>query len=207
MGPAAAPYRGRAATIMEQARGLLGAVDDLDTAARIESRRLDLDEGAADAVALLTRLHDSYERVAAERGSHIHVEIADRLPRLGIEPGAAERMFARMLAGTIGLAGEGETIKVALTVAPEGASAMLRLCVDRPRAIAGRGESDLLDPGYSPEGDWPGAPALGLGFALRLVRNLAEAAGGGLAIGPERFTLDLPAEAGGAAAAPSEGSL
>ena len=40
MGPAAAAYRGRAAEIMEQARGLLGAVDDLDTAARIETRRL-----------------------------------------------------------------------------------------------------------------------------------------------------------------------
>ena len=39
MGPAAAPYRGRAAAIIEQARGLLGAVDDLDTAARLESRR------------------------------------------------------------------------------------------------------------------------------------------------------------------------
>ena len=37
MGPAAAGYRGRAAEIMAQARGLLGAVDDLDTAARIET--------------------------------------------------------------------------------------------------------------------------------------------------------------------------
>src|SRR6185436_3480156 len=51
MGPAPLPYRGRATSIVEQARGLLGAVDDLDTAARIESRRLDLREGAADAVA------------------------------------------------------------------------------------------------------------------------------------------------------------
>ncbi|HYN46052.1 MAG TPA: histidine kinase dimerization/phospho-acceptor domain-containing protein, partial [Allosphingosinicella sp.] len=60
MGPAAAPYRGRAAAIVEQARGLLGAVDDLDTAARIESKRLELDESAVDAVALLCRLHLSY---------------------------------------------------------------------------------------------------------------------------------------------------
>ena len=36
------------------------------------------------------------------------------------------------------------------------------------------------------------ATALGLGFALRLVRNFAEAAGGGLHIGPERFYLYLP---------------
>ena len=54
-------------------------------------------------------------------------------------------------------------------------------------------ESDLLDPGYSPEGDWPGAPALGLGFALRLVRNLAEAVAGTLTVAPPAFLLDLPA--------------
>jgi signal transduction histidine kinase len=70
---------------------------------------------------------------------------------------------------------------------------MLCLAIDRPRAIAGVDERALLDPGYSPEGDWPGAPALGLGFALRLVRNLAEAAGGNLAVGVTRFSLYLPA--------------
>ncbi len=62
----------------------------------------------------------------------------------------------------------------------------------RPRAIAGLNEAALLDPGYSPDGDWPGAPALGLGFALRLVRNLAEAGGGALVIGDRRFSLYLP---------------
>ena len=41
MGPAAASYRSRAAEIMEQAQRLLSAVDDLDTAARIETSRLD----------------------------------------------------------------------------------------------------------------------------------------------------------------------
>ena len=70
---------------------------------------------------------------------------------------------------------------------------MLHLSVDRPRAIDGFDEAALLDPGYSPEGDWPDAPALGLGFALRLVRNLAEAVGGALLIGPERISLYLPA--------------
>ena len=70
---------------------------------------------------------------------------------------------------------------------------MLCLSLDRPRAIDGLDETALLDPGYSPEGDWPGAPALGLGFALRLVRNLAEAVGGALLIGDERISLYLPA--------------
>jgi len=204
IGPAAMPYRGRAATIMEQARNLLGAVDDLDTAARIESRRLELTEGAADAVALLARLHESYERVAAQRGAAIAMRIQESLPRARVEPGALERMFGRLLAATIGVAGEGETI--GLTLGLDAGAPALQLAIGRPRAIAGLSESELLDPGYSPDGDWPGAPALGLGFALRLVRNLADAVGGTLDVAPDGFILTLPAEAGEAPPAVSEGS-
>jgi hypothetical protein len=192
MGPAAASYRGRAAEIMDQAGRLLSAVDDLDTAARIETSRLSLDESAIDAVALLCRLHDAYERVAEQRHSRIAIEIERDLPPARVELGAAERMFARMLAGTIGLAEEGETISAAMTMGQIGGHKMLCLAIDRPGAIAGLDERALLDPGYSPDGDWPGAPALGLGFALRLVRNLAEAVGGALLIGDDRFYLYLP---------------
>jgi signal transduction histidine kinase len=192
MGPAAATYRGRAAEIMDQARGLLSAVDDLDTAARIETSRLQLPESSVDAVALLCRLHDAYERVAAQRGSRIAIEIERDLPSARVEQGALERMFARMLAATIGLAGEGETIAATMGMGQIDGRKMLCLSIDRPRAIDGLDEPALLDPGYSPDGDWPGAPALGLGFALRLVRNLAEAVGGALLIGERRFFLYLP---------------
>ena len=80
MGPAAAGYRGSAAEIMAQARGLLGAVDDLDTAARLESRRFETEDSQVDAVALLCRLHETYERIAGERGSRIAITIAEGLP-------------------------------------------------------------------------------------------------------------------------------
>ncbi|HYN46571.1 MAG TPA: sensor histidine kinase, partial [Allosphingosinicella sp.] len=123
-------------------------------------------------------------------------------PLARVEPGAAERMFGRILAGTIGLAAAGEAIRARLFIETPEARAMLCLAVDRPRAIAGLDEAALLDPGYSPEGDWPGAPALGLGFALRLVRNLAEAVGGSLRIEASQFALCLPAAAD--AAAPAE---
>jgi len=199
MGPAALAYRSRAGEIMEQANRLLSAVDDLDTAARMETSRLQLEESATDAVALLCRLHDAYERVARQRDSRIAIEIAADLPAAKVELGIAERMFARMLAATIGLARPGEAIAVTMAMAePDAGSAagpMLRLAIDRPEAIARTAEAALLDPGYSPEGDWPGAPALGLGFALRLVRNLAEAAGGALVIGNRRLSLYLPAVA------------
>ena len=193
MGPAATGYRGRAADIMDQARRLLSAVDDLDTAARIETKRLQLEESAVDAVALLGRLHESYERIADQRGSRLTLSVAPDLPPARVEAGAVERMFARLLAATIGLAGRGETIAAAMTAESRGNRPMLCLSLDRPREIDGLDETALLDPGYSPEGDWPGAPALGLGFALRLVRNLAEAVGGALLIGDERISLYLPA--------------
>ena len=192
MGPAGASYRSRAGEIMEQASRLLSAVDDLDTAARMETSRLTLHDEAVDAVALLCRLHDAYERVARQRSSRIAIEIARDLPSARVELSAAERMFARMLAATIGLAQEGETIAATMAMGQLGGRKMLCLAIDRPTAIAGLDEAALLDPGYSPDGDWPGAPALGLGFALRLVRNLAEAVGGALLIGEDRFSLYLP---------------
>jgi signal transduction histidine kinase len=192
MGPAALSYRARASDIMDQARRLLSAVDDLDTAARIETQRLQLAESSVDAVALLCRLHDAYERVARQRGSRIVIEIERDLPDAKVELDAAERMFARMLAATIGLAREGETITATMGIGQDSGRKMLCLSIDRPMAIEGLDESALLDPGYSPDGDWPGAPALGLGFALRLVRNLAEAVGGALQVGSRRFSLYLP---------------
>lgn len=192
MGPAGAPYRSRAKEIMEQAGKLLSAVDDLDTAARIATSRLVLDESSVDAVALLYRLHDSYQTVAGQRNSTITIEAMPDLPPAKLEPATAERMIARMLAATIGLAQDGEAIAAAMTMGQVAGQEMLCLALDRPKAIAGLDEAALLDPGYSPDGDWPGAPALGLGFALRLVRNLAEAAGGALIVGDRHFFLYLP---------------
>ncbi|MEA3041981.1 MAG: hypothetical protein QOC65_1470, partial [Sphingomonadales bacterium] len=192
MGPAETSYRTRAADIMTQAGRLLTAVDDLDTAARIETSRLDLDDAPIDAVALLCRLHDAYEQVAGQRRATIAVEIARNLPHARVEAGAAERMFSRLLAATVGLAREGESIAASMTLRPLGGERMLCLSIDRPRAIEGMDENALLDPGYSPDGDWPAAPVLGLGFSLRLVRNLADAVGGALVIGEDRFSLYLP---------------
>ncbi len=193
LGPAAAASRDQAGDIVGQARRLLSAVDDLDTAARIETHRLELDEGVVDAAALLARLHESYDRVAHQRGAVILLSIAADLPQAAVAAEAAERMFGRALAATIGLAEADERLHAGLGRATFEGRAMLSLSLDRPRAIAGANEQALLDPGYSPEGDWPAAPVLGLGFALRLVRNLAEASGGALLIEDDVVRLLLPA--------------
>jgi signal transduction histidine kinase len=192
LGPAAAPYRDNAAEIADQARSLLGAVEDLDTAARLETRRFEADEGRIDAASLFARMNEAYGRLAEERGAHLAAEIVGELPLALVAPGVGERMVSRLLGGVIGLARPGETIRASLGLRARGERPMLCLGVGRPEAIAGVSEADLLDPGYSPDGDWPAAPALGLGFALRLIRNLAEAVGGALVVDETAFALYLP---------------
>lgn len=189
LGPAGVDYRDRAGDILDQGRRLLAAVDDLDMAARLESRRVRDAGTAVDAAMLIERLHDDYEAAARPRGVRLAFRVAQTLPPVDADPVAVERMFARLLAATIGLAERGETIFATLKV--DGHH--VRLSVSRPRLLDARDEHALLDPGYTPDGDWPDAPVLGLGFALRLIRNLAVAARGGLDIAPDSFELRLPA--------------
>ncbi len=206
MGPAGSQYRGRAGEIVDQARRLLGAVDDLDTAARMESARPERDQSEVDAGAILARLHEAYEQEAAQHRAALAIRIDAGLPLAALDPAGAERMLSRMLAATIGLAGEGETISGDFALGRRGRDELLCLAIDRPHAIRGLDELALLHPGYSPDGDWPAAPSLGLGFALRLVRKLAEAAGGALDIGDDRFMLYLPVAAREVPASDSSGA-
>lgn len=192
LAPASAGDRQRAAHILAQARRLLTAVEDLDTAARIETHRWKAQEGTADAGALLVRLHESFDRVAQQRGARIRLHLGKALPPVRVQPDAVERMIARLLAASVGLASQSEVIEVQIAPLVLEGKAMICLRLSRPAAVAGLDEQDLLDPGYSPDGDWPEAPALGLGFALRLVRNLAEAGGGALLIDEDSFALLLP---------------
>jgi len=189
-GPAAATYRTRAQDILEQSRKLLSAVEDLDlvAAARAGAR----DEAVmVDAAAMLMRLHGDFEGVAKERASDLAFRIDPELPPVAVDSATLERMLSRLLAATIAMSTRGERISVDLQRDPRQPARLL-LTVVRPRALAGRNEKMLLDPGYNPDGNWPDAPVLGLGFALRLVRNLAIACGGMLEIDSMRFYLSLP---------------
>lgn len=192
LGPVAAAYRDRAAGIAAEAAALLRSVDDLDTAARVETDRLALDVDRVDGAEILQRLHDDYAGLAEKRGVKLAMRIEEGLPALAADPIAAERMIERLLSATVGLAAQGETIDVACSA--DGSGDTVHLSFARPRFLAGKDETQLLDPGYSPEGDWPDAPALGLGFALRLVRNIAKETNGRLDIDADNFVLHLPAK-------------
>lgn len=190
LGPVATLYRERAAEIAGEASRLLQSVDDIDTAARAETDRLALDVERVDVAAILQRLHDDYVGQARARDVDLAVSIEQGLPVLDADSIAIERMVERLLSSTVGLAAPGETIAIRCT--RDGVDGDVTIAFDRPAILTGQLESELLDPGYSPDGDWPDAPALGLGFALRLVRNIAHEVDGRLDVEPERFVLRLP---------------
>jgi signal transduction histidine kinase len=197
-GPAAAAYRTRAHEILEQSKKLLSAVEDLDMVATARVAESASAPAPIDAASILTRLHANFEEVAAERASGLAFRIDSTLPPVAVDGPTVERMLSRLLAATIAMAGEGERISVDLQRDPRRSTHLL-LTIMRPRALIGRDEKMLLDPGYNPDGNWPDAPVLGLGFALRLVRNLAIASGGMLEIDATRFHLSLPLREGGRA--------
>lgn len=190
-GPASAAYRNRAQDILEQSKKLLSAVEDLDLVASARAAETMPAPAAVDAAEILTRLHANFETVAKERASGLAFRIDSTLPPVAVDAPTVERMLSRLLAATIAMAEEGERISVDLQRDPRRSTHLL-LTIMRPRALIGRDEKMLLDPGYNPDGNWPDAPVLGLGFALRLVRNLAIASGGMLEIDATRFHLSLP---------------
>ncbi len=188
-GPISTGYRDRAQDIAEEAGRLLAAVDDLDVAARLETRRLDLQRVTVDLGAMLGSICTDHAPAARRRGGVLECGVAPGIAPVTGDPAALRRMIARLVAGCAALADEQETIRVSL--APAGAD-QLELSVLRPRRLAGQAETALLDPGYGPDGDSPDAPLLGLGFSLHLVRRLAGASGGSMTIETDRFVLRLP---------------
>lgn len=189
LGPAARNYRDRAVDIISDARKLLDVVDDLDTAARVDGDALRLQHVRMNGSAVLQRIVDDLEPLCRNRGVEVKLSLCPDLPEISVDPEALERMFSRLLSPVVAVCAHGEDLGVRLESASD---TRIRLVVKRPDALAKEKDRDLLDPGYALQGDWPDAPVLGLGFALRLVRNLAEAVDGTFSISPSHFELLLP---------------
>ncbi|WP_257214858.1 HAMP domain-containing sensor histidine kinase [Sphingomonas sp. R-74633] len=184
LGPVGDAYRDRAQVIRSQARELLGAIDDIDLAARIDSAALSLVPGQISLRPVLAMIVDDLAPLSELRGSVIALPIAD-LAVTG-DRRAVERLLARLLATLVSASGQGERIGVHM--AAEGTD-KVAITIDRPQALADYPGDQVLDIDDERED----ATLLGTGFALRLARNLARELGGALVIGPESLTLRLPA--------------
>lgn len=202
-GPAGVHYREMAGHILSDARRLLTAFDDLDLAARASLVQQGAESRAepVEVEPLLDRITADFTSGADGRDGHlvpIRIATAAALPSILADPSQAERMVQHLLRTLISVTGPNETLHGSAWFQPDGEGGRVVIAFDRPARLRGLEEGQLLDPGYGPDGDWPDAPLLGLGFSLRLVRSLVQAQGGAMLIEPERFMLALPVADGSA---------
>jgi hypothetical protein len=187
LGPAAESYRTRAQYVVGESRRLLEVVDDLDAAARLDTARFEREEGTSDAGTVLQVIATEQRASLAMRGVVLNTEIDGSFIVSIAEP-LLDRMIRRLLASVLGLARAGDSADISLS----DTAGSIVLTISRPAVLDGRDERALLDPAYGPEGEWPDAPILGLGFTLRLIANLARETGAKLKLGDDAFRLVMP---------------
>ncbi|MDP5278749.1 HAMP domain-containing sensor histidine kinase [Sphingomonas sp. DG1-23] len=184
LGPVSEVYRERAHVIRSEARELLGAIDDLDLAARIDSDALALTPDRVALRPLLAVIADDLAPLLELRGSMIALPVEDLV--VTGDRRAVERLLSRLMATLVSASAPGERIGVKMALESDQ---RIAVSIDRPRTLADYPGDSVL--GIDDERE--DATLLGTGFALRLSRNLARELGGSLVIGPANLTLRLPA--------------
>lgn len=186
LGPVPDAYREQAASIRGQTGGLLDAIDDLDTAARLESSRLDLRADRVPLAPLIARILDQLEPLTELRGASL--TLAGDGAVVAGDAIAIERLLSRFLTALVSSARRGEHLSG--QVIDDGETVVLGMT--RPAGFVAPSGA-LFEADAEAEAANKGGPLLGTGFGFRLARRLAIELGGSLAVEAEALTLRLPA--------------
>jgi His Kinase A (phosphoacceptor) domain. len=192
-GPVSQSYRRMAQTIVADAAAVQAIIDDLETAARSSanpSSEAGAGEAEADIAAIVTQVESDLGGLLDDHQVSVSITRIGGPFRARTSDADARRMVGRLVTALVDVSEPGAAVIGQLVTDPEHDD-MLQLRIVRPTAIRSATAAELLDPGYSPEGEAPGAAILSLGFSLRLVDSLARAAGGRLDIGHNALTLHL----------------
>lgn len=183
LGPVEPPYRARAEAIQRHARDLLGAIDDLDLAARIDSDALTLRAEPVSLRAVLGSVVHDLGPLAELRGAIVTLPPVDAT--IDGDRHAVERLLGRLVATLLSATARGESLT--MTLDAEGPS--VRLSITRPAGLPDRSQAgcDVSDD----DAAFAALP-LGTGFALRLAENLARELGGEIVFASDDVVLRLP---------------
>jgi hypothetical protein len=194
-GPVAGDYRSMAGAILADAHRLLAGFDDLATAARLDAGNFETSNGTTDCTWLAGKLAERLAPISDGLGVEINLTVADPVRPFAIENDLAERIFSRLLSAVIIGCRPGEMLNGRFKT-EVGRIAYNSFQLGLPTNLAGRSDDELLGTGpvsnEEAQND-AASPLLGLGFSLRLVRNLARKVGGDLRFQKESLLLTIPA--------------
>lgn len=193
-GPVTEEYRTIAGNILHDAQRLLSGFDDLSTAAKIETGTYVTVVGSTDCDWLSLRLAERLRELSDVLHVILNLVHAHPVRPFALDNHLAERLFSRLLSAVIIGCEAGEILDGRFRTEP-GLNAVNRFVLSLPKKLADMGESELF--GSGPIDDSHDAPLLGLGFSLRLVRNLARNVGGDLRFYNQALIVSLPAVSDG----------
>ena len=185
-------YRGLADAILADANQLLSGFDDLAIAAQMDRGVLEVQTGTTDCNWLADRLVLRLQTASNSLNVNVNLSIADPVRAFAVEKEMAERLFSRLLASVIMGCEPGETLTGRFST-EIGTITKNQFRLTLPTKLAGLSEEELLGSGPVIGDAIGGSPLLGLGFSLRLVRNLARNVEGGLHFQNESLLVTLPA--------------
>lgn len=191
LGPVAQHYREMARNIVSDASRLIAVIDDLDSAARLETGDWPTAAVPAEGIDLYAVLESAVSELgplSEEYGAKIRIVLARPVPNARADHVTCVRLLSRLLSAAIELAANGEELTARLDVA----GAAIAFQVDKPSRIHGLSPEQIAATAAVGDVGSAGDVALGLGFTLRLIEAMAKRAGGSLEIGRERISLVLP---------------
>jgi signal transduction histidine kinase len=190
-GPAPHEYRALAAAIAADAAHILAGFDELDRLARLETGALGMEPGEADLARLSRRIVDQLASVLESREATITLELArDANLLVPCDAEDVEALLWRLLASLAAGLGAGERITARLAPVIGQGRALARLACPLPSDLAR--ERDIFAATARPATSVINAGLFGAGFAFRLARAEARAAGGTLLREGDALVLTLP---------------
>jgi hypothetical protein len=189
LGPVSHAYRDQAQKVVEDSGRLVNIVDDIDLTARLAMGTSEVTSNdASDVVEMVEAALHRLDPQMAHYNINLTLSACANLPFCAVDRHSGVRLIERMISTTIGIAETGETLAINVT---HHASQII-IAIDRPRLI----DFDInANPGAlsaDQEARCANPPALGLNFAIRLIRQMAQSVGGQFKIEESKFALILP---------------
>ncbi len=196
-GPAPHEYRALAAAIAADAARILAGFEELDRLARLETGALAVEPGETDLAALVRRTAAQLAAALETQDAGLTLTYPEAPSLLiAIDHEDAEALTWRLLASLAAACAPGERITVGLDPLIGSGRAVSRLVAALPARLAGEDNLFAATIRMAPGAISPGL--FGTGFALRLARAEARAAGGDLRHEGAALILTLPLVSEGA---------